>query len=230
MNNCFIILAAGESKRFKSNTPKPYFIYKGIPLILHSINKVKELNKFDKIIAVINKKHKKFIKNLNIKNVKIIFGGKNRAESSYKALMYLKNKNVSKVFIHDAARPNFSLKLLKKLLVQLKKNECVIPTLKSYDSTKLKHNKNIYNINRNYLHFVQTPQAFKSALLRYAYEEYYDESITDEASLIERAGKAVHIVKGDSHNIKVTHPIDLEYVRSYMRKHYDDQSEDLPLK
>ena len=67
MNNCFIILAAGESKRFKSNTPKPYFIYKGIPLILHSINKVKETNSFSKIIAVINKKHKKFIRKLNIK-------------------------------------------------------------------------------------------------------------------------------------------------------------------
>ena len=136
MNNCFIILAAGESKRFKSNTPKPYFIYKGIPLILHSINKVKETNSFSKIIAVINKKHKKFIRKLNIKNVKIIIGGKNRAESSYKALMYLKNKNISKVLIHDAARPNFSLNLIKKLLKELKISECVVPTIKVTDSTK----------------------------------------------------------------------------------------------
>ena len=48
MNNCFIILAAGESKRFKSNTPKPYYLYKGKPIFKHSIDKAKESNKFKK--------------------------------------------------------------------------------------------------------------------------------------------------------------------------------------
>ena len=42
MNNCFIILAAGESKRFKSKTPKPYYLYKGKPLIQHSIDRAKK--------------------------------------------------------------------------------------------------------------------------------------------------------------------------------------------
>ena len=58
MNNCFIILAAGESKRFKSNIPKPYYLYRGKPLFFHSINKAIESKKFRKIILVINKKHK----------------------------------------------------------------------------------------------------------------------------------------------------------------------------
>ena len=48
MNNCFIILAAGESKRFKSKTPKPYYLYRGKPLFQHSIDKAKESNKFKK--------------------------------------------------------------------------------------------------------------------------------------------------------------------------------------
>ena len=74
MNNCFIILAAGESKRFKSKTPKPYYIYKGKALIKHSIDKAKESNKFKKIILVINNKHNKFLKKLRLKNVKIISG------------------------------------------------------------------------------------------------------------------------------------------------------------
>ena len=62
MNNCFIILAAGESKRFKSKIPKPYYLYRGKPLFLHSLDKAKESKKFKKIVLVINKKHKKFIK------------------------------------------------------------------------------------------------------------------------------------------------------------------------
>ena len=72
MNNCFIILAAGESKRFKSKTPKPYYLYRGKPLFQHSIDKAKESNKFKKIVLVINKKHKKFLKNTRLKDIKII--------------------------------------------------------------------------------------------------------------------------------------------------------------
>ncbi len=70
MNNCFIILAGGESKRFNSKIPKPYHLYKGKPLLFHSIDKVKFYNKFDKIVLVINKKHKNLIKNSILKVLK----------------------------------------------------------------------------------------------------------------------------------------------------------------
>ena len=86
MNNCFIILAAGESKRFKSITPKPYHLFKGKALIQHSIERALITKKFNKIIVVIKKKHLKFVKSLKLKNIKIVIGGKTRAESSYKAL------------------------------------------------------------------------------------------------------------------------------------------------
>ena len=82
MNSCFIILAGGESKRFKSRTPKSYHFYKGKPLLLHSIDKAKNYKKFNKIVLVINKKHKKLIRDLKIKNIKIVEGGDTRAESA----------------------------------------------------------------------------------------------------------------------------------------------------
>jgi len=94
MNNCFIILAAGESKRFNSNTPKPYHLYNGKPLIQHSIDKAKLYKKLHKIIIVVNKNHKKFIKNLKIKNIKILEGGKTRGESAFKSLQTLKKNMV----------------------------------------------------------------------------------------------------------------------------------------
>ena len=112
MNNCFIILAGGESKRFNSKIPKPYHLYKGKPLLLHSIDKVKGYKKINKIVLVINKKHKSYIKKLKIKNIEIIKTGETRSESAYKGLKSIKNYNVKNVMIHDAARPNFSLKLL----------------------------------------------------------------------------------------------------------------------
>ena len=93
MNNCFIILAAGESKRFNSRVPKPYFIYRNKPLLLHSIDRAKYFNKFNKILVVINKKHINLIKKLKIKKIKIIVGGKTRAESALKALKSISYNN-----------------------------------------------------------------------------------------------------------------------------------------
>ena len=103
MNSCFIILAGGESKRFNSNIPKPYTDYKGKPLLLHSIDKAKAFNKFNKFVLVINKKHKNYIKKLAIKNISIINGGKTRAQSAYVALKSIKRNNFKNVIIHDAA-------------------------------------------------------------------------------------------------------------------------------
>ena len=64
MTNCFIILAAGESKRFNSKIPKQYHLYNGKPLIQHSIDKARMYKKINKIALVINKKHKKFFSNI----------------------------------------------------------------------------------------------------------------------------------------------------------------------
>ena len=97
MNSCFIILAGGESKRFNSNIPKPYTDYNGKPLLLHSINKAKIFNKFNKIVLVINKKHKIYIRKLNIKNISIINGGNTRAQSAYIGLKSIKKNNFKKL-------------------------------------------------------------------------------------------------------------------------------------
>ena len=160
MSNCFIILAAGESKRFNSKIPKQYHLYNGKPLIQHSINRAINYKKFSKIIIVINKKHLKFLKDLKLKKIKIIFGGKTRAESAYKALKNIKNNKISNVFIHDAARPNFSFNLINNLFKNLKKYKCVIPAIKTNDSVKLKKKKKIINLKRENIYLTQTPQAF----------------------------------------------------------------------
>ena len=203
MNNCFIILAAGESKRFKSKTPKPYYLYRGKPLFLHSIDKAKESNKFKKILLVINKKHKKFVKRTNIKNVKIINGGKNRSDSSLKALKIIKNNKISKVFIHDAARPNFSLKLVSNLFKGLKKNKCVVPVLKTSNSVKLKERNKLKNIDRNKIYLTQTPQAFDyKTLLKL--QKKTTSKITDDANLFIDANKKIKFINGEIDNSKIT--------------------------
>ena len=203
MNSCFIILAGGESKRFNSKTPKPYHLYKGKPLLLHSIDNVRKYNKFNKIVVVINKKHKNHIKKLKIKNIKIIDGGTTRAESAFKALEYIKQFKIINVMIHDAARPNFTLKLLDKLNKETKSNDCVIPAIQSTDSIKQKSLNKVTNLKRENIYLIQTPQAFNYKKL-YELQNNRGKEITDDANLFVKAGKKIKIIKGDINNNKIT--------------------------
>ncbi len=203
MNNCFIILAGGESKRFNSKIPKQYQLYKGKALLLHSIDKAKTYKKFTKILLIINKKHKNFVKKLQIKNIKIIEGGKTRAESAYKGLKSIKKDNIKNVMIHDAARPNFSLKLLDRLDKELKSNNCVIPAIQTNDSIKQKSIKKVTNLKRENIYLIQTPQAFDYKEL-YKLQNNKNFSVTDDSNLFVKAGKKIKIIKGELNNKKIT--------------------------
>ena len=89
MNNYFVILAAGNSQRFRSDIPKQFIKYKGLMLFEHSIKKAKETKLFNKIILVVNNNHKKYINNFKDNKVKVIFGGNERYISSFKALKFI---------------------------------------------------------------------------------------------------------------------------------------------
>ena len=209
MNSCFIILAGGESKRFNSKTPKPYHLYKGKPLLLHSLDKANNYGKFSKIVIVVNKKHKSYLSKLMIKNIKIVIGGKTRAESSYKALKAIKKYKFKNVLIHDAARPNFSIKLLDKLVNKLKLNDCVIPAIQSPDSIKQKNANIVKNLKRENIYLIQTPQAFDYKKL-YALQKSKSINVTDDANLFVKAGKKIKIIKGEINNHKITLNFDIK--------------------
>ncbi len=206
MNNYFIILASGQSKRFNSNKLKQYIIYKNKPLFEHSIEKALASKLFKKIILVVNSKkqiNKKFSK-----NVVIIKGGKERSDSSLIGLKYIKKFKPTNVLIHDAARPNFSLQLLKNLVKSLKKNKAVIPTVNTKDSIKYIVKKQLFNLNRDHSFSTQTPQAFR-------FNDLYNLSIKqkikiqDEATLFIENNLKVKFIKGENSNSKITYKEDI---------------------
>ena len=103
MSNCFILLAAGKGKRFKSKNPKQFINYINKPLFMHSVDKALKSKLFKSILIVSNIP----IKSFKDKSIKVIRGGKERYKSSQIALDFLKSKKKKNVLIHDAARPNF---------------------------------------------------------------------------------------------------------------------------
>ncbi len=205
MNNCFILLAAGQSKRFKSLKPKQYSIYRGKPLYEHSIDKANKSGLFKHIILVVNNR-KNLKKNLS-KNIKIIKGGKERSDSSYLALKYIKRFNVKNVLIHDAARPNFSINLMKKIIRGLNRHQAVVPFINSVDSAKYKLKNNTYNLIKKNTLLTQTPQGFR-------YKDLYKiaqnrDKVQDESSLFINQDLKVNFILGEKNNYKITFQKDL---------------------
>ena len=218
MNNYFIILASGQSKRFNSKKPKQFIIYKNKALFEHSLEKALNSKLFKKIILVTN--DKKQIKKKYPKHVLIIKGGRERSDSSLIGLKYIKKFKPTNVLIHDAARPNFSIKLLKNLTNLLKKHDAVIPVIRSKDSLKYKIKNQLFNLNRNNSFLTQTPQAFK-------FKGLYDLSIKqknktqDEATLFIENNLKIKFTDGENLNNKITFKEDMEITKTFFGIGFD---------
>tara|TARA_B100001173_G_scaffold3993_1_gene3585 strand:- start:189 stop:1292 length:1104 start_codon:yes stop_codon:yes gene_type:complete len=204
MSNCFILLAAGKGKRFRSKNLKQFINYKNKPLFMHSVDKALESNLFKEIVIVTNKKIK-----IKDKKIKVIKGGKERYQSSQKALEFIKKKKFKNIFIHDAARPNFSINLLKNLKKQLEKNKAVIPYTKTENSTKYINKNKIVNLKRERILLTQTPQCFNFKSL-YKLSKNNKNLVTDEATLFLNSNKKIKFIKGEEKNIKITKKTDLD--------------------
>ncbi len=219
MNNYFVILAAGKSKRFHKKIPKQFYNYKNKEIIDHSIEKSLISKLFKKIIIVSNNLNH-FKKKKYPKSVSIINGGRERSDSTLKALRYLKKYNPKNVFIHDAARPDFSIKLLKNITKHLKKNKAVVPFVNSKDTIKYKTQNQIFNLNRNSSLLTQTPQAFR-------FKELYNiainqkSKVTDEATLFIKNDKKIKFIKGENKNIKITYLDDIKLPKAFFGIGFD---------
>jgi 2-C-methyl-D-erythritol 4-phosphate cytidylyltransferase/2-C-methyl-D-erythritol 2,4-cyclodiphosphate synthase len=218
MNNYFIILASGQSKRFNSNKPKQFINYKNKALFEHSLDKVISSRLFKRIILVVSDKNQ--IKKKYPKYVLIIKGGKERSDSSLIALKYIKKLSPNNVLIHDAARPHFTIGLLKKLVNSLKENKAVVPVISSKDSIKYKIKDQLFNLNRDNLYLTQTPQAFK-------FKEIYDLSIKqknkiqDEATLFINNNLKIKFISGETLNNKITFKEDVQNTKTYFGIGFD---------
>jgi len=217
MRFSFILLAGGSSNRFKSNLPKPYHKIGGKTLLEISLGKIRQFKEFKRIIIVCNKKHKKFLKKIKLENVKIVNGGKNRQESTYNALSYLKkNKNIDRVLIHDAARPNFSLNLIKRILISSKNNEVIIPALNPQVALKEKKNKNVFlSLKRNKFFLTQTPQCFNFKKIFDLHKRNKDTYKDDDLSLI--INDKIKLIKGEKRNFKITDKSDFLLLKNFYR-------------
>jgi len=212
-NNNIIIVAGGKGLRMGGELPKQFIPIGGKPILMHTIEAFYNFNPDIHIILVLPASHRDYWAELcveyrfEIRHV-ITLGGKTRFHSVLNGLQLVKDGIVG---VHDGARPFTSKELIGHCFNEAVKYEAVIPVIDSTDSLReLTHDGKSKIIDRSKIKLVQTPQVFTVELLKKAYETDYKDTFTDDASVVEAMGKEIHLVKGETTNIKVTTPIDLK--------------------
>jgi len=217
MSFCLIILAAGNSHRFRSNIGKPYQKIAGKSLIEINVDKARKFKQIKKIVLVYNKKDLKRVRSLKLKNVKIILGGKTRQQSTFNALKHLsKIKNIKKVLIHDVARPNYSMKLFSSIIKNIRNARAVVPKVDIQDAVKQRIdsslNEYILGKNRNNLFLTQTPQAFNLKEIYKLHKINAGKYKDDDISLYMDLNK-VKFIEGEKNNFKITNLEDYQNLK-----------------
>ena len=216
MSFSLILLAAGDSKRLGSKIPKPFIKIGKKTLLEYSLIKFNKIRQIKKIIIVANKKHSKFFKNIKFNNCVKIVGGKTRQESTYKALKHIKKNKIkcTNVLIHDSARPNFSVKLIKRIINASKRNT-VIPKIPMYDALKESVSKKILlNLPRKNFFSTQTPQSFNFNEILDLHSRNKALYKDDDLSLVQSL-KKVKFVNGEKNNFKITNQEDLLMLKNF---------------
>ena len=211
-----ILPAAGKSSRFRDkNYKKPFAPLAGRAVWLHVAEKFLNRNDVKQTILVISHDDReffdfKFAGNAAILGVEVVEGGAERADSVERALARVKN-DIDFVAIHDAARPCIVDEWITAVFEAAEKHDAAIPAVPVSSTLKRVAGDHTISetVDRTGLWEAQTPQAFRRQLLMEAYAKRGGFTATDEAQLVERLGKKVHIVPGSNINIKITTREDL---------------------
>ena len=216
MNSFSVIITAGGTSSRYGNSNKLLEKIKDKTVIEETVNKFLFNANINEIIIpaniqIIDKLNKIFN---NIK-IKIILGGNTRQESVYKALQIVSNDYV---LIHDGARPLVSQDIINNTINKTVKYNATSVMTKTTDTIKEvdTNGKIIRTIDRSKLYNTQTPQGFKTSLIKDAHEKFRNGNYTDDCSMLEEMNIPIYIVEGSYSNIKITVKKDLDFAKLYI--------------
>ncbi|MBI5892828.1 MAG: 2-C-methyl-D-erythritol 4-phosphate cytidylyltransferase [Deltaproteobacteria bacterium] len=212
-----IIVAGGKGKRIGADISKQYLNISGKPILAHTLKAFEDCNAIDSIIVVCHPSDMEYCKKNIIKKfgfkkvIKIVKGGKERQDSVRNGLDAVP-KSCDIVSIHDGVRPFVSQSIIKKSISDTKKAGASVVCVPVNDTIKeVLNGYAAKTLQRQKLWAVQTPQTFKTEIIKKAHKKALEKGIitTDDSSLVEILGYKVKVVEGSYENIKITTPEDL---------------------
>lgn len=224
MSISVIIPAAGIGSRFSSDVKKQFFQISGKPILYYTILSMKQAWDFDKFVIGAGKTDFEYIqsviKSLDISNIEIVEGGKERSDTVHNCLLCCES---SHVLIHDAVRPFAAPDVIKSVINKGIKFDAAICAMPVRDTVKrIENDKVVCSEDRNSLILSHTPQVFQRELVKNAldYVKTNNFTVTDEAQAVELFGKEVYWVKSNAENIKITFAEDKSFLNSLVNKFF----------
>ncbi len=231
--NIAIILAAGSGERSGFDIPKQLVKLAGKPIIEHTISNFQNSVSIDEIIVVTNSncitRIKDIVTNRAFTKVKkIIYGGKERYESSLAAINATKQDaeqfNVKLIF-HDAVRPLVNDRIIHDVVLSLDYYNAinvVVPTTDTVIFADPVTNTIDSIPERKKLRNGQTPQGFNWKIIKLAYELALKDpnfKTTDDCGVVNKylPNEKIYLVTGESSNIKLTYKEDLQIIDKLLR-------------
>jgi 2-C-methyl-D-erythritol 4-phosphate cytidylyltransferase len=218
-----ILVAAGRGERMGADQPKAFVRVAGQPMLLLAARAFDAAPSLDGIVAVVPADRIADARELlgGVRAVRdVVAGGESRQDSVQRGLEALPPGFDGVVLVHDAARPLVEVELIESVVRATVEHDAAIPVLGLVDTVKrLRDDRVVETLDRSELGAAQTPQGFRVALLRRAYDRAFrdDVILTDEAMAVERLGEPVVAVKGSARNRKLTTPEDLAWAETLLR-------------
>jgi len=212
-----IICAAGASSRFGGKRKKPFVDVAGRAVFLRTVELFANRDDVKQILLAIAPEDQELVNvkwgpNLKFYNVKIFFGGRERFDTVEKGLELVKD-DIDLIAVHDAVRCCIKSKWIDEVIAAAAQTGAAILACPVTATIKeAKENTIVKTVDRAGLYEAQTPQVFKTELLKKACENLKNldaNKISDDSQLVEALGHKVSIVETDSSNIKITHKADL---------------------
>ena len=211
MKKFAIIAAGGSGSRMNTQTPKQFLLLAGRPVLWYTITTFLDAYPDLEIILVLPVNHfqegEALVQSFDSPGrIHLAKGGDTRFHSVKKGLEFIVDPSI--VFVHDAVRCLVTKTLIQRCYDNTLLNGNAVPAVSSVDSMRLEKDGNNWSMDRARVKIIQTPQTFRSELIKKAFEQEYRESFTDEASVVERLDVKINLVEGEELNIKITHPAD----------------------
>lgn len=211
--NTALIVAAGAGTRAQTSQSKILYPIFGKPVFMYSVDLFLSLG-FDIVLVVAKTDLNEIRKYIFDESIKIVLGGKTRSES---VMLGLKEVETPYVFIHDAARPLVSKDAILEIEKALAYHDAVLLSEKLTSALKRYQQGSISSLSRNDYVLAQTPQAFLTEKIRYAYLRN-DQAYDDDISLYQAfyPDETVSVVINETPNIKITYPDDFKIAQLFL--------------
>lgn len=217
-----MIVAGGSGSRMGGGIPKQFRTLCGHPVLWWSMKAFHDEDPSTHLILVLPQEFitlwKDFFSTLSASEQfphSVTSGGKSRSESVKNGLALVENDE-SLVAVHDGARPMITKELISKGWETAEQSGAAIPVLAVTDSLRRVNGDCSEAVDRSEYVAVQTPQVFKTGLLKESYAKAKDEVFSDDASVVENAGYKVKLYPGLVENMKITNPKDIALATAIM--------------